>query len=375
MTRTIAFYAPLKSPDHPIPSGDREIARLMMRALRLAGYSVTLVSEVISYQKRPSQELYDKRRADVAAEEERITRLWQTDPDAAPDVWFTYHPYCKSPDWLGPGLSQRFDIPYVTAEACRTNQGGADDWLKGRSAVQDAVRKADANFVLKDSDWRYLETVLPDMKTAIRIPPFIDLSQQPRRSGNRGAPNKPPVILAAGMMRPGAKAKSYQWLAQALERVMDLDWTLVVAGDGPERDTIAGQLKFAGNERIRFLGSVAHEDMFGLMDRSDLFLWPGVGEAIGLVYLEAQSRGLPVVAFETAGVPLVVESGVGGLLSEADDVNALSRSVRKLLNDAALRDQLGKRGHDYVRDRHDVRAVARTFKSVIDSVVERRTTA
>lgn len=374
MTRTIAFYAPLKSPDHPIPSGDREIARLMMRALRLAGYSVTLVSEVISYQKRPSQALYDKRRADVAAEEERIARLWQTDPGAVADIWFTYHPYCKSPDWLGPGLSQRFDIPYVTAEACRTNQGGADDWLKGSSAVQDAVRQADANFVLKDSDWHYLETLLPDMETAIRIPPFIDLSQQPRRSGKRRPPNKPPVILAAGMMRPGAKARSYQWLAQALERVMDLDWTLVVAGDGPERDTIAGQLKFAGDERIRFLGSVAHEDMFGLMDRSDLFLWPGVGEAIGLVYLEAQSRGLPVAAFETAGVPLVVDSGVGGLLSEAENVTALSRSVRKLLNDAALRDQLGERGHDYVRDRHDVSAVARTLKSVIDNVVERRAT-
>ena len=120
MTYRVAFYAPLKSPNHPIPSGDRLIARLMMRALKLAGFNVTLVSEVISYQKRPSPELYNKRRAAVHEEELRLARLWDLQPDDRPDLWFTYHPYCKSPDWLGLPLCQRYDIPCVTAEACRT---------------------------------------------------------------------------------------------------------------------------------------------------------------------------------------------------------------------------------------------------------------
>lgn len=345
-----------------------------MQALRLAGYSVTLVSDVISYQKRPSRDLYDKRRSDVAKEEERITRLWKADPDAVPDLWFTYHPYCKSPDWLGPVLSERFGLPYITAEACRTNQGATDDWLEGRAAVQDAVRQADANFVLKESDWRYLATFLPDMETAIRVPPFIDLGRQPQPDISDLKQDEPPVILAAGMMRPGAKAQSYQWIARCLEPLMDLPWRLVIAGDGPEREAIGEQLNFAGDKRVTFCGSVAHEDMFALMDRSDLFLWPGVGEAIGLVYLEAQSRGLPVTAFETAGVPLVVKHGVGGLLSDVDDAVALSGSVRRLLTDEALRLELGRNGRAYVRDRHDVSAAARTFKSVIDEILSKPAT-
>ncbi len=40
----IAFYAPLKPPDHPIPSGDRRVAQLLMSALRHAGHEVRLVS-------------------------------------------------------------------------------------------------------------------------------------------------------------------------------------------------------------------------------------------------------------------------------------------------------------------------------------------
>ena len=40
----IAFYAPLKPPDHPVPSGDRQIAQLFLAALRLAGHEPVLVS-------------------------------------------------------------------------------------------------------------------------------------------------------------------------------------------------------------------------------------------------------------------------------------------------------------------------------------------
>src|SRR3990172_8095375 len=44
----IAFYAPLKPPDHPVPSGDRRMARLLMTALRHAGHEVDLASRLRS---------------------------------------------------------------------------------------------------------------------------------------------------------------------------------------------------------------------------------------------------------------------------------------------------------------------------------------
>ncbi len=49
----IAFYAPLKSPNHPVPSGDRQMARLLIAALRLAGHSVEIASELRSFSATP----------------------------------------------------------------------------------------------------------------------------------------------------------------------------------------------------------------------------------------------------------------------------------------------------------------------------------
>lgn len=368
--KRVAFYAPLKSPDHPIPSGDREIARLMMQALRLAGYTVDLASEVISYQKRPTDELYKTRRADVAAEEARIRALWEHDPSLVPDLWFTYHPYCKSPDWLGLPLAQSYGIPYVTAEACRTGQGTGQDWLKGREAAQQAIRYARTNFVLKESDWRYLSALMPEMETAVRIRPFVNLADMPPiTKPEKLFNNDAPVLLAAGMMRPGQKMESYRILAAALREIEQKEWNLVVAGDGPEREQIESLLKFSEPDRIRFTGSVEHQQMFKLMDASDLFVWPGTGEAIGLVYLEAQSRELPVVAMNTAGVPLVVADGVGGVLTPDASASAFSTAIGRLLDSPAMRRQLGHSGRQYVTDNHDVTTVARIFKSEIDRIL------
>ena len=49
----IAFYAPMKSPNHPVPSGDGLMAQLLVRALEMAGHSVEVVSELRIYAGTP----------------------------------------------------------------------------------------------------------------------------------------------------------------------------------------------------------------------------------------------------------------------------------------------------------------------------------
>lgn len=370
LKKKIAFYAPLKSPFHPIPSGDREIARMMMQALRYAGYDVELISEVISYQKGPQQALFDRRRQEVLAEEKRIRSLWSREPGLIPDLWFTYHPYCKSPDWLGPILTRDFGIAYATAEACRTHQGSPTDWLDGRNSVREAVQQAERNFVLKDTDWQYLAEFMPGMQTAIRIRPFLDAASQPKRTVPAASlfNNEYPILFAAGMMRPGAKMQSYEYLAKALTTIKNIQWNLIIAGEGPERERVTQFFEFLDEDRLQSVGSIAHEHMFEIMDQSNLFVWPGIGEAIGLVFLEAQSRGLPVAALQTAGVPLVVSDGIGGLLSPQDDVSAYAASIKALVEDPALCRRLGMDGRMQVLKEHDIPAVAAVFKQAIDTL-------
>ena len=78
----IAFYAPLKPPDHPVPSGDRRIARLLLEALRRAGHEVALASRLRSYRRRrrpgaPGTAAPARRRASRRACRSRRCRRWQ----------------------------------------------------------------------------------------------------------------------------------------------------------------------------------------------------------------------------------------------------------------------------------------------------------
>ncbi len=361
MPARIAFYAPLKTPDHPIPSGDREMARLMMAALETAGYEVELASRVISYQKRPSAELGRERRLAAETEAGRLIDAWQSGAERKPDLWFTYHPYCKAPDWIGPKVADAFGIPYVTAEACRTRQGTDEDWIVPRHAVQAAVRDAAVNFCLKPSDRAYLESFLPDMETVVSLPPFVDLGRvdaiRDRAPEAEHFAQGHPLILAVGMMRPNAKFRSYELLAAALARLPDLAWKLAIVGDGPMRGDVESLFSALPAGRVHFVGAVGQDDVLRWMRAADIMAWPGFSEAFGMVYLEAQASRLPVVALRTAGVPVVVEDHVTGILTAEDD-DAYATALRDLLANETKRRAYGAAGRRKVETMHDITSAA-----------------
>lgn len=369
----IAFYAPLKTPDHPIPSGDRVIGRLLMAALERAGYEVELASRVISYQKRPSAELGAERRLASEAEAGRLIDAWKDGVERKPDLWFTYHPYCKAPDWIGPQVATSLGIPYVTAEACRTRQAADEDWIVPRQAVQAAARQAAVNFCLKPSDWEYLRSFLPDMRTGVRLLPFIDLGAvdavKDERVSDEGFYNSPaPLIVAVGMMRPNAKFMSYQLLAAALSRLSDVPWKLAVVGDGPMRAQIEALFAPFRAGRVIFAGALEPEQVLSWMRAGDLFAWPGFNEAFGMVYLEAQACGLPVAALRTAGVPVVVEENVTGFLAD-ESAEGYAEVLYTLLTDPEARRALGAAGRRKVERNHDIGGAARLLAAHLDPLL------
>ncbi|HWK63860.1 MAG TPA: glycosyltransferase family 4 protein [Rhizobiaceae bacterium] len=368
----IAFYAPLKTPDHPIPSGDRVVGRLLLEALGRAGYEVELASRVISYQKRPSAEIGAERRLAAEAEAKRLIDAWKSGVERRPDLWFTYHPYCKAPDWIGPQVAASFGIPYVTAEACRTRQATDEDWIIPRQAVQAAARQAAVNFCLKPSDREYLRSFLPDMKTVVRLLPFIDLAAidavKAEQVASKGFYSPAPLIVAVGMMRPNAKFSSYQLLAAALSRLSAIPWNLAIVGDGPMRPDIEALFAPLPAGRIIFTGALRPEQVLHWMRAGDLFAWPGFSEAFGMVYLEAQACKLPVAALRTAGVPVVVEENVTGLLTDQSP-EAYAEALETLLTDPQARQALGTAGRKKVERDHDIAGAAKLFALHLDPLL------
>jgi hypothetical protein len=345
----IAFYAPLKSPNHPVPSGDRQMARNLIAALELAGHRVDLISELRAYLPEP-QDLpgYALLRRHAEAERRRIATLWQQ--QGVPDLWFCYHPYYKSPDLLGPELCRQFGRAWISAEASLSARRDQGIWAETQSQMREAVNLAAVNFTMTGRDQAGLRMHAPGARLA-GLAPFIELPLQPAANleGN--------LLVCVAMMRAGDKWQSYQALAAALAGLpRDCGWRLAVAGDGKEMTAV--QALFPPG-RVDWRGRLSPAGVRDLLAEAAVYVWPGCGEAYGLAYLEAQAAGLPVVAWATAGVPEVVRHGDGGVLAAEGDIAGLTAGIARLLAEPQFRREMGRAAAARVHREHGRAAAAR----------------
>ncbi len=337
----IAFYAPLKAPGHPVPSGDRQMARLLMKALGLAGFEVSLASGLRAFTPDPAPEAFAALLHAADSEKARLRQAWRD--GQRPDLWFTYHPYYKAPDLLGPELARHFDIPYVTAEASYAPKRDRQGWAGRQALIRDAVGLAGVNLCFTERDRAGLEKAVPEARFAA-VPPFIDT--QAYADGCAPAPQG--RLMTVAMMRKGDKFASFTMLAQALKRLLDVPWRLTILGDGPLRAETMALFDRIPAERLDWRGELRPEAVPEALHQGGIYVWPGCGEAYGLAYLEAQAAGLPVVAQSTAGVPAVVRNDVTGLLTPEGDVAAYAAAVRALLGDDSRRAAYGRAARDFV---------------------------
>lgn len=340
----IAFYAPLKAPTHPVPSGDRRMARLLMAALTAAGHEVGLACTLRSRDDATTPGRAARLAALGARCAERLTRRLRAAP---PDLWFTYHVYHKAPDWLGPAVADALGIPYVIAEASFAPKRAAGPFALGHAAAEAAIRRADAIVNLASQDAACVLPLLRSPDRLVLLRPFVETeafaaaateraAHRRTLAGRFGLPEETPWLLAVGMMRDGDKRASYALLARALRRLPHRDWRLLVAGDGPARAGI--ERDFADlADRVCWAGALDPATLATAYAACDLLVWPAINEAYGMALLEAQAAGLPVVAGRTGGVPDVVRDGVTGLLPPVGDEAAFAAAVESLLADPVRR--------------------------------------
>lgn len=359
---SIAFYAPLKSPDHPVPSGDRQMARMLIACLERAGHRVEVISRLRAYLPAPDDApRWTALQAEAAAERDRIAKGWR---GGRPDLIFCYHNYYKSPDLIGHPLARDFAIPYMTCEASYSDRRNTGIWTETQDAARAGVRDAALNLSFTARDEAGLHGAVPEARVA-RFPPFIDTSP----FGAAPEP-EPGHIVTVAMMRPGDKLESYRDLAAALHHLPpDTDWHLSIAGDGPARGEVEALFAALPAERLRWLGALPPAGVAALLKRGSLFLWPGCGEAYGLAYLEAQAAGLPVVAYRIAGVPEVVPEEAGGTLVAAGDTTALAGAVARLLADPVGTARLGAGARAEIEARHSFPAASARLGDLVAGVM------
>jgi N-acetyl-alpha-D-glucosaminyl L-malate synthase BshA len=134
--------------------------------------------------------------------------------------------------------------------------------------------------------------------------------------------------------------------------------TLVLVGDGPDRDAAEQQVDGLGLRKdVRFLGKV--ESVGDVLRGSDLFLLPSATESFGLAALEAMACAVPVVASDAGGIPEVVEEGKTGYLAPPGDVATMVARALQVLQDPAEHERLKRN------------AAARALEFAADHVVPR----
>ena len=152
-----------------------------------------------------------------------------------------------------------------------------------------------------------------------------------------------------------APNKGTRYLVDVVRRA-DLDWPLVVVGDGPERPALEAAAKASGRQ-IEFTGWLDRDEATRLLAGASLLVFPSRGpESLSRVLIEASALGIPIAAMDTGGTRDIVENGVNGLLSSSPE--GLADDVRRLRDDAALRRALGEAARHKVARDFDADAVA-----------------
>ena len=370
----VAFYAPLKPADHPVPSGDRQLARALLQALRAGGHEPFVASRFRSYDRTGDPARQARLREVGGRLAQRLVDRYRS-ASARPDVWFTYHVYHKAPDWLGPAVSRALEIPYVVAEASVAAKQRDGVWAIGYQGSVAAIETAAATISLNPVDLAGIRRIRGAASADAFVPPFLDLAALtgPTAEDVANVPARGTRVrlITVAMMRPGAKLASYRLLAAALARMPFFDWELVVAGDGVARPEVEAAFAPFAPEQVRFVGFQAASSVAAWLRASDVYVWPAIDEAFGMAFIEAQACGLPVVAGDGGGVGAVVRSGRTGLLVPVGDAEAFATATCRLLTDAGLRRQMAEAAPVYARAEHDLPVAAARIDAVLRSVTDR----
>ena len=139
--------------------------------------------------------------------------------------------------------------------------------------------------------------------------------------------------------------KGVDRLLHAWKLIQDCGRHLWIVGDGPERGALESLGKSLGLKNITFTGFVERNAMGELWQRAACSVVPSIWkEPFGMVVLESWARGRPVVAHRIGALQEIIEDGINGILSKADDVTALGNAILRLLHDRELCANLGAAG-------------------------------
>jgi sugar transferase (PEP-CTERM/EpsH1 system associated) len=182
------------------------------------------------------------------------------------------------------------------------------------------------------------------------------------------------IVLTVGRLD---RIKDFGTLIQAFAYVRDRipNASLWIAGDGDSRyrdELLLLTERLELSTKVKFLGS--RDDVNSLLRASDLFALCSVTEASSMTILEAMAASRAVVATMTGGNPEIVVHGKTGMLAAVGDIPLVARAIVSLLEDAGLRESMGRAGRARVEKQFLLKSIIQQYRDLyraaVPSVVE-----
>lgn len=349
------YYMPFKPLGHRNPSGDLVIGTELYDFLQKNGADLFLASNFRCRWIYLKPYLWPR----LLFELFRVYRFCKKE---RPEIWLTYHSYYKAPDIIGPLCCRLLKIPYVIFQGIYSTKRRkkVKTWA-GFYLNRMALRQAVCIFSNKRPDHKNLQRLIPADRLFYISPglhpgEFTFAGEARQRIRSKLNADDRLVVMTAAMFRPGVKTRGILQVIESCGRLLTkgYDPLLIIAGDGTEKEIIAQAATEALGESVVLLGRLSRDAMKDYYSAADIFVFPGIEESLGMVFLEAQACGLPVVACSDWGASEAVIDGETGLLSKAVDKHVFDAHLEQLAGDEELRRKMGKAAADHVRQTHDI---------------------
>lgn len=184
-----------------------------------------------------------------------------------------------------------------------------------------------------------------------------------------------PTVFAAARF---TEKKGLQYLIEAFMgvRARCADAELLIAGDGPLRPQLEQQIMELGlGDCVKLLGMLTHTNVLEMMKRAWLFCVPSItarngdAEGLGMVFLEAQALGVPVVSTRSGGIPEAVSDTVSGYLVAEKNAESLAERMLYILNNGPVRETLGAQARLFVERKFDIRTQTVGLENIYRTVL------
>jgi len=274
-----------------------------------------------------------------------------------------YIHFAHKPATIGRLAALLAGVPYALSAHAK------DIWLTPDGELARKVRDAEVVLTCTEDGRAHL-AALADGRTPVRLAYHgVELKNRSRSP----QPGETPRVLAVGRLVE-KKGHETLLLAAALLRDRGLEFTVRLAGEGPEwprLQRLVHELRLG--DRVVFLGPLSESEVQAEYERADVFALPcrklANGDQDGLpnVILEAMAHGLPVLSTRLNGIVEAIVDGESGLLAEQDDASGLAEHLGRLLEEPQFRERIGEGGRERVAARFERSA---NLPGVMNALVE-----